>query len=277
VHLRLDGVTIESAQPPHLSPRITGPPGRFFGSANHFGDDRQVWPEGQAKFGGVGRALSEPDLKEFSERLRLAVERAGGKTYVCQRSGVPDRSLTNYLAATTEPKAFALAAIAEACSVSVEWLTGRSDPPNMADTLGDGFSFVRRYDVRASAGPGAMVPYEDIDGSAQFVAFRTEWLHRIGVSSAHAEVLIAVGDSMEPTIRDGDLLLIDRGIDRVVDNGIYVLVLGGMVLVKRVQTRRDGSVVLLSDNQRYENEAVPAAELPDLKVEGRVRWFGRTI
>lgn len=147
----------------------------------------------------------------------------------------------------------------------------------MADGSSGGFSFVRRFDVRASAGPGAIVAFDDIDGSSRFVAFRTEWLHRIGVSPGHAEVLIAVGDSMEPTIRDGDLLLIDRAIDRVIDNGIYVLVLGGMVLVKRIQTRRDGSVVLLSDNQRYHDDTVPAGELPDLKVEGRVRWFGRTI
>lgn len=147
-----------------------------------------------------------------------------------------------------------------------------ADLPNLAER----FAFVRRYDVRASAGNGALTTADELEGG-DFVAFRADWLHRIGVSPRQAEVLIAIGDSMEPTIRDGDLLLIDRSFDRPKDNGIYVLVLGGMVLVKRIQTRRDGSVVLLSDNQRYENEVVPADELPDLKVEGRVRWFGRTI
>jgi phage repressor protein C with HTH and peptisase S24 domain len=138
-------------------------------------------------------------------------------------------------------------------------------------------SYIKRYDVRASAGPGALVAHEDLNGGSQFLALRTAWLHQIGVNPGRAEVLIAVGDSMEPTIRDGDLLLIDRALDRVVDNGIYVLVLGGMVLVKRIQTLRDGSAVLKSDNQRYNDEVIPAHELPDLKVEGRVRWFGRTI
>ncbi len=83
---------------------------------------------------------------------------------------------------------------------------------------------------------------------------------------------------MEPTIRDGDLLLIDRSIDRIVDNGIYVVVVAGMVVVKRLQTRVDGSVVLRSDNrERYDDELIAAHDVPDLIVEGRVRWFGRTI
>lgn len=102
-------------------------------------------------------------------------------------------------------------------------------------------------------------------------------MERNSVNPRFAEVLVAVGDSMEPTIRDGDLLLLDRSIDRVVDNGIYVLVLAGMVLLKRIQTRRDGSVVLKSDSERYDDETVPAGEVPDLRIEGRVRWFGRTI
>ncbi|MBH0619495.1 helix-turn-helix transcriptional regulator, partial [Salmonella enterica] len=80
-----------------------------------------------------------------------------------------------------------------------------------------------------------------------------------------------------PTIRDGDMLLVDRSIDRVVDNGIYVVVFGGAVLVKRVHIRRDRSVVLRSENAVYPEEVVPADEVPDLVIEGRVRWFGRTI
>ncbi|MDQ2084057.1 S24 family peptidase [Xanthobacteraceae bacterium Astr-EGSB] len=150
---------------------------------------------------------------------------------------------------------------------------GQVFPVNAED-----FSFVPRYDVRASAGPGAIVAFDDINGSSQFVAFRTEWLHRIGINPRRAEALIAVGDSMEPTIRSGDLLLIDRSLNEFKDEGIYVIVLAGRVLVKRIQLRRDGSAVLRSDNtELYEDEVVPAHDLGDLRIEGRVMWFGRTI
>lgn len=83
---------------------------------------------------------------------------------------------------------------------------------------------------------------------------------------------------MEPTIRDGDVLLVDTSIDSIRDNGIYVVVFNGFVLVKRIHVRRDGGVRLISDNQAlYEPDDVPAAETPSLTIAGRVMWFGRSI
>ena len=198
----------------------------------------------------------------------------------------------NYVSETklTEPKIGDLAIIAARTQVSLDWLVGAGgmngtvhDPASgsggfltIAQEMAE-FSLVPRYDIRASAGPGAVVPLEDIDGSRGFVAFRTDWLRRLGVNPKSAETIIAVGDSMEPTIRDGDLLLVDRSITRIVDNGIYVLTLGGMILLKRLQPLRDGSVMLKSDNPVYDDEVVPAVEVTDLRIEARVRWFGRPI
>ena len=82
---------------------------------------------------------------------------------------------------------------------------------------------------------------------------------------------------MEPTIRDGDVLLVDTSINAVRDNAIYVVVLGGLVLVKRLQIKRDGSLRLISDNDRFEPEDVPASEAADIHVAGRVMWYGRSI
>ncbi|PTW61383.1 peptidase S24-like protein [Breoghania corrubedonensis] len=82
---------------------------------------------------------------------------------------------------------------------------------------------------------------------------------------------------MEPTIRDGDVLLVDTSINAVRDNAIYVVVLGGLVLVKRLQIKRDGSLRLISDNDRFEAEDVPANEASDIHVAGRVMWYGRSI
>lgn len=214
----------------------------------------------------------------FSDRLnQLVVKHGGGSSDAFGRlCGFNGESVRQWINEKSKPSMDKLIAIAENCGVSLDWLMLGARQEQLPEEAGP-FSFVRRYDVRASAGPGALVPFDDINDSEQFVAFRTEWLRRIGVSPRRAEVLIAVGDSMEPTIRDQDLLLVDREIDRIVDNGIYVLVLGGLVLVKRVQTRHDGSVILISDNPRYENEPVSAGDLPNLRVEGRVRWFGRTI
>ncbi len=62
---------------------------------------------------------------ETAERLRLAVSRAGGLAHVGAISGVPTRTLSRYLSGQ-EMKVQSLAAIADACGVSIEWLaTGR--------------------------------------------------------------------------------------------------------------------------------------------------------
>jgi phage repressor protein C with HTH and peptisase S24 domain len=61
------------------------------------------------------------------------------------------------------------------------------------------------------------------------------------------------------------------------DEGIYIVVLAGLVLVKRLTVRRDGSLILKSDNGRYEEERIPKEELADLSIRARVMWFGRAI
>ncbi len=47
-------------------------------------------------------------------------------------------------------------------------------------------------------------------------------------------MITATGDSMEETIRDGDVLLVDTSIDRVKDNAIYIVAYGDALLVKRL-------------------------------------------
>ena len=137
-----------------------------------------------------------------------------------------------------------------------------------------GFTLVPRLNVQASAGNGALTWSEE---PVDFLAFQESWLRARNISPKHARVLTTKGDSMEPTIRDGDVLLIDTSIDRVRDNTIYIVVYGGLVLVKRVHGKFDGSLMLMSDNERYPPEIVAAHDVPDLIVAGRVVWFGRSI
>lgn len=221
----------------------------------------------------------------LAERLRQLVHDFGGNAAVSRLSDVPLRTLNAYLAGDSEPKFSTLVRLLAACGTDLGSFLGYGDAENSIDSGLDaenspvvpvGFFPVPRLDIRASAGNGRLANTDALEGG-EFVAFREDWMRRIGLRPRFAQALTAIGDSMEPTIRDGDLLLIDRSIDRVIDNGIYVVVVAGMVLVKRIQTRRDGSIVLKSDNERYDPELVPPDEVTDLIVEGRVRWFGRTI
>ncbi len=224
----------------------------------------------------------------IGDRLRLLVERCGGVNAVAAKTGLPASNLYRWFTGASLPSIIALEAIAQACDVDIGELIRADDPRRppgsqraMGETLDtlDAFAYVPQLDVQASAGRGA-INHDRINygPDAPLIAFPHNFLRRLGLAAGRVHAIVAVGDSMEPTIRDGDLLLIDRTMATIVDDGIYIMTIGDAVVVKRVQRRRDGTVWLISDNrERYEPEVVPAADVGSLVVEGRVRWFGRTI
>lgn len=130
------------------------------------------------------------------------------------------------------------------------------------------------YDIRAAAGAGALVE----DGPAtNHQIFREQFLHRITRARlSDLSVIQVSGDSMWETLHDGDSVLVDRSITRIVKDGIYILNYEDELLVKRCQRDlSDGSVLIKSDNPRYDTIRVKKAE--NLHVLGRVIWIGRAL
>lgn len=144
-----------------------------------------------------------------------------------------------------------------------------------ADNLEKDFVLIPRLSVEASAGPGALAERENV---LDHMAFRADWLRRtLGTDPRNLVLITAIGDSMEPAIRAGDLLLIDTSVDRITNDAIYVLVRGGDTVVKRVQTFFGGAVTVRSDNPAYLDETLDRAAVNDMRVAGRVRWIARMI
>ena len=87
-----------------------------------------------------------------------------------------------------------------------------------------------------------------------------------------------MGDSMEPTIRSGDLLLVDRSKSRMNGDGIYLINLDDGLMVKRVEWLLGGSVVIRGDNTAVSREQLlPSTDLEKLQLLGRVVWVGSKI
>jgi hypothetical protein len=139
---------------------------------------------------------------------------------------------------------------------------------------GAGLVAVARLDVGASAGPGAIDPSERAHGR---IGFDPQWLRRLGVAPADASLIRVEGDSMRPTLADGDDILVDRGeAGRRLRDGIYVLRIEEALVVKRVAlSPAGGRVSILSDNEAYPGwpDCDPAA----VDIVGRVVWVGRRI
>lgn len=145
----------------------------------------------------------------------------------------------------------------------------------VAGEPGEGFVQIPRYEVAASAGGGAVIHSEQI---VDHLSFRADWVRNaLGVSVASLALINVMGDSMEPTLSDGDLILIDLSTRRVQDNAVYVLQFNGSLLVKRIQRKLDGSVIVKGDNALYEPEMVGSEAVGSLNVIGRVVWCGRRM
>lgn len=136
------------------------------------------------------------------------------------------------------------------------------------------FALVPYYGVEASAGSGRLV---DQELKISDMAFRTDWLVARGLKPSHCALIKARGDSMEPTINDGDLLLVDTLANSIKDDSIYIVQADHHLVVKRIQQALDGSLIIISDNNRYENQTISADQVDKVKVVGRVRWYGHEI
>ncbi|RUW38737.1 helix-turn-helix transcriptional regulator [Mesorhizobium sp. M2A.F.Ca.ET.015.02.1.1] len=186
----------------------------------------------------------------------------------------------------SEPGLDNLLTMAGELNVTLDWLAAGKGPMrpaaggNALTLSGDsglpyGFVPVPKLDIRPSAGAGSVAVQED--GEADIVAFKEDWLRRIGVSPKFARLMVAQGDSMWDTINDGDLMIVDISVRDFVDEAVYVLAYGGLVRLKRLQMLRSGVLLLRSDNPKYQTEEVPPGEQPDLIIGGRVRWVGGSI
>ena len=108
------------------------------------------------------------------------------------------------------------------------------------------------------------------------LAISRRWLREHGVSPNHASVITVWGDSMEPTLRDGDLVLVDTSQNQPRREGIYVLRMGEDLLIKRLAFGLD-HITIISDNPAIKDEVVPRDRLDDLAIIGRVVCFLRFI
>lgn len=224
----------------------------------------------------LGSEFTENSDPNFAKRLLLAI---GDETThaFARRARIPDSSLRNYLNGSM-PGLKKLLQIAEAAGVTLDWLISGAGPMRPGAELrpvSEGFSLIPRLDIRAAAGAGA---HNSSEESSEALPFPTDLLRMHGVNPRTARLLQSSGDSMVPTILDGDMLLVDTSMQSFVDDSIYVLVFAGRTLVKRLQMLRSGDILIKSDNKElFEDETVPADEVPQINVAGRVKWYGRWI
>lgn len=96
------------------------------------------------------------------------------------------------------------------------------------------------------------------------------------VSPEHIKILKVIGDSMEPTISNGDFVWVDISCNYPSGDGIYLFCIGDMLVVKRVQINPfDNTLEILSDNSKY--KPIRTTNYQTVSVLGRVISFTKMI
>ena len=139
-------------------------------------------------------------------------------------------------------------------------------PEDRGEPRGE-FVDIPRLPLEASAGPGATAAQE-----IPFDSFRfsRRWLREQGLEPGQLSAIRVMGDSMDPLLRDGDEILVDRT-PRAFREGVHVVRLGDALHVKLLQAVPPGRLRLISKNPAYEPVEVA---MTDVDVVGRVVWKG---
>jgi phage repressor protein C with HTH and peptisase S24 domain len=234
---------------------------------------------------------SGSDKSAFVERLQTILAHWPSADRLARSMGVSPSAFRKWLKGEAEPSRERLVALAHATGVGVAWLAEGEGPEPVFETVpgnrrrlgvrdisveSDWSDFVLLPRRAEAAAAGSVTP--PAPAGNEFMALRHDWVRSVcGVEPDKLVLETAIGESMTPTIRDGNTLLIDSA-DRTFRNfGIYVLEINGQRLVKRVQRKHDGSLVLISDNTAYQPDIVEKAAADGVTVIGRVVWAGGTV
>jgi phage repressor protein C with HTH and peptisase S24 domain len=223
----------------------------------------------------------------FVERLKTILAHWPSADRLARAMGVSPSAFRKWLKGEAEPSRERLVALAHAAGVGIAWLAEGEGPAPTFDPVGgrgrsgggdeqsdmDWDQFVLLPHRAEAAAAGSLTPPSP--SGTEWMALRHDWVRTVcGIEPNDLALEVATGESMTPTIRDGNTLLIDTT-DRTFRNfGIYVLEINGQRLVKRVQRKHDGSLVLISDNNAYQPDTVDKADAANVEVIGRVVWSG---
>lgn len=147
---------------------------------------------------------------------------------------------------------------------------------SITDMRVNDYAIVPKNDLRSTTeGHDRVIHSEQI---VDHLAFKKKWLEMSLNTNSNCLALISVrDDSMEPTLRSDDLILTDTSSSNIENNSIYVLQIDNELIVKRIQRKVNGTVIVKSDNPVYGEEEMDALAAKSLPVVGKVVWFGRRM
>ncbi|MFW7262981.1 S24 family peptidase [Pseudomonas juntendi] len=116
---------------------------------------------------------------------------------------------------------------------------------------------IAHYDIRAAMG-GGQIPH-DYPEMLKDIRVSPSHLREIGVEFEehyHLKVVTGWGQSMEPTIKHRDPLIVNINVRDFVGDGVYLFVWDDLLYIKRLQVADEEHFEMISDNPRHKDRLI---------------------
>ena len=136
----------------------------------------------------------------------------------------------------------------------------------------DDYQAVKMLNVEVSAGSGAAGV--EIIESLGALHFKRSYMSQHGINGNNSAIVSVRGESMEPTITNGAVVLINQNETSLKNGYVYALVLDADLIIKRLFFDSEKNKwVARSDNKKFEDR-----ELNDsVTILGRAIWVGMSL
>lgn len=225
----------------------------------------------------------------FSKRLKLAMSQAGlTQGRLAKSVGLAQSSVNKLLNGANGSRKSV--EIATALGVRPEWLTTGEEPMrpedkeqrNIQETRlkakvwediekdSDEFMEIPVLNVSLSAGSGSC----DIEESTEFaLIFRRYYLRKMGVPESAAKLVRVTGQSMEPTLHDGDVVGVNVQDTTIRDGKTYAICQADLLRVKTLIATPTSVIIRSINRDEYPDEVISREDFNrSVKVIGKVFW-----
>lgn len=211
-------------------------------------------------------------MQRIGDRIKEARRRAGlNQPALAKACGWASQGrVSNYERNLREPKTSDVRLIAKALGVSEAWLWTGSNEGASSTTS-------EKMDSDAIVEIGFL----DDAGALDKLVFTNAWFSERSLSRASVYAYCAAGNSMSPTINDGEILVIDTSSTTPSPNKVFVLRSpSGELMLRRFLQSMTGDYIVSCDNTdkaKFPDERISANDISSIQIVGRVVWRGGEV
>lgn len=209
-------------------------------------------------------------IKKLMQERRLTAKE------VADAVGVRTQTIYNWMNAKSLPRyGEVLERVAKFFDVPVLYLLTDENEEAKAVVSEEGYVLIPHLEASAACGAGFI--NGDFLPMVKLIKVGMEWLriHAPYANYRNLNILTAEGDSMLPTIKPGDLILIDRSDTQVRFDGLYVFTKDDSLFLKRIQKLGNGLRILSDNSSVYPPFEITGSEAQEVRILGKVVSVGK--